>query len=129
MAEITTFKIANAVRAMREEGKVVLVEKSFSLAAGNNADTITIAELAAGERVVGAFLDVSGTLGASCTLQARASGTAITSATTAGGASVVHMDKYPPAAAAAGDKLDILIGGANVAATATVKVAFLVIRN
>jgi hypothetical protein len=129
MAEITTFKIANAVRAMREEGKVVLVEKSFSLAAGNNADTITIAELAAGERVVGAFLDVSGTLGASCTLQARASGTAITSATTAAAASVVHMDKYPPAAAAAGDKLDILIGGANVAATATVKVAFLVIRN
>jgi hypothetical protein len=129
MAEITTQKITNALRPQREEGRVILVEKSFSLSAGNNADTITIAELAEKERVIGCFLDVSGTLGASCTLQARASGTAITSATTAAAASVVHMDKYPPAAAAAGDKLDILIGGANVAATATVKVCYFVIRN
>jgi hypothetical protein len=129
MAEITTQKIANAVRAQREEGRVVLVEKSFSLAAGNNGDTITIAELGDKERVVGAFLDVSGTLGASCTLTARVGGTAVTGATTAAAASTVVMSKFPPAASAAGDKLDILIGGANVAATATVKVAFLVMRD
>jgi hypothetical protein len=129
MAEITTFKIANAVRAMREEGKVVLVEKSFSLAAGNNADTITIAELAAGERVIDFHLDVSGTLGASCTLRGRVGGTNVTAATTAGAASYVAMNVYPVAAAAAGDKIDLLIGGANVGATATVKVAALVIRN
>lgn len=129
MAEITTFKIANAVRPAREEGKVVLVEKSFSLAAGNNADTITIAELAAGERVIDFHLDVSATLGASCTLRGRVGGTAVTAATTAGAASYVSQNVYPLAAAAAGDKIDLLIGGANVSATATVKVAALVIRN
>jgi hypothetical protein len=122
MAEITTYVLSDVLVPQLEEGKITFIEKEFSLAAGNNGDTITIVDDGVSRRVVDCWLSVSGTLGASCTLTARQNGTAVTGATTAAAASTVRQTVYPQAANT-GD-LDILIGGANVAATATVKVIF-----
>jgi ethanolamine utilization microcompartment shell protein EutL len=128
MAEITTYALSDVLVPQLEEGKITFIEKEFSLAAGNNGDTITIVDDGVSRRVVDCYLSVSGTLGAACTLAARHNSTAVTGTTTAAAASVVRQSSnYPPAASTG--KLDLVIGGANVAATATVKVIFAVLTN
>jgi hypothetical protein len=122
MAEITTYELEATAVPQLEEGKITFIEKQFSLAAGSQNDTITIVGDGVSRRVVDCWLSVSGTLGASCVLTARQNGTAVTGATTAAAASTVRQTVYPQDANT-GD-LDILIGGAAVAATATVKVIF-----
>lgn len=93
---------------------------TFSSTIADNGDDVTLLTLPAGYRIVDATLRVSGTLGASCTAQLRLGTTALTAATTAGGASTVKMNAFPQDTD--GTKtVNVLIGGADVAAGATVQ--------
>ncbi|WP_145960513.1 hypothetical protein [Novosphingobium meiothermophilum] len=83
------------------------------------------------ERLVDAIVRTSATLGAGCTLQLRlnrgGSFTVLTAATTAGAASKVDASAQAgvPITLQGGDIIELLVGGANVAAAATVTVDLL----
>lgn len=97
---------------------------SFAADLADDADVIRLGPMPSGIKPVGGYLDVSGTLGAGCTIQLRLGGTAITAATTAGGASQVPVDPalHNPPTDFAREELDILVGGADFAAGADVEV-------
>lgn len=84
-------------------------------------DNITLMTVPANAVVVDATLRHDATLGASATAQLRIGTTAITSASSAGGASGV-LQNAVPAKANGTDKLNILIAGAAIAASTTLRV-------
>ena len=111
---------------------VAAIQKVLALAAdaADSGDQIEVMEfpVSTEKRLVGAQVRTSGTLGASCTLQLRVnrdgSFTTLTAATTAGGASKVTdvAQAGMPFDLEAGDIIELLVGGADISAAATVKV-------
>ncbi|SKB49763.1 hypothetical protein [Sphingopyxis flava] len=112
------------------------ISKVVSLAsdAADSGDTIEIFGFptTARGKIVDAQLRVSATLGASCTVQLRVnrggSSTAITAATTAGGASKVTgvAQASVPFEIQGGDIVELVVAGADIAAAATASVDLLI---
>ena len=112
------------------------VSKVISLAsdAANSADTIEVFGFPPDARgkIVEAYLRTSATLGASCTIQLRinrgGSRTTLTAATTAGGASKVSgvAQAGVPFEIQGGDIVELLVGGADIAAAATATIDLMV---
>ncbi|MCR5870673.1 MULTISPECIES: hypothetical protein [unclassified Sphingomonas] len=135
MANVTSYRNDTIPQLSRG---LSVISKSVTLAAdaADNADTIEIFTVPVGEnfRLFDASLKVGGTLGASCTVQLRANRggtrTVLTAATTAGGASKVTgaAQTTVPFDLASGDIIELLVGGADIAASAAVEVDLKVSR-
>ncbi len=101
--------------------------------AASNADNITVLTIGRNARLTMAFLRNSATLGASCTLKMQrnrgGTRTDLTVATTAGSASVVSGITLGPVDLLAGDIIELLVGGANIGAAASVEVDLLLQHN
>lgn len=123
MAEVTKFKIPDRARP-KHTSTATAFSVPITVASGdaNSADFISLFVPEAGSKIVGAQMIVSATLGVSATAQLRLGTTAITGATTAGGADN-ELQTVAPAAANGTDSLNILIGGANITAGATITVS------
>jgi len=127
MANITSIKKVMAAPAI-EIGEAFTFSHTFTLAAdlADDTDTIEFFELPDYYEIIDANLDVEGTLGASCTLQLQhyngTTATAITAATTAGGASAVPFNGEI-LNAASGDVIRGLVAGADFAAATTCTVS------
>lgn len=91
-----------------------------------SGDDITVFTPPSGARIVGARLRQTATLGASATAQLRQGSTALTSATSAGSANgVLQTGVLEPCSGA--ETINVLIGGANITASATIRVEGLMI--
>jgi hypothetical protein len=119
MANITLYLTPDNLRPRRHAAPT-FIRKRFALAAGNSTDVIQLGNIPAGAVVVGLAMDVSGTLGAGCVLTPRRGTTALAAASTAAAASRVSQSVTD--VSTTDEMLNILIGAANVAATATVTV-------
>jgi hypothetical protein len=86
-----------------------------------DADLIDVTTLPAGVKVVDAWLQAAGTLGAGATLLLQINGVSITGATTAAAASLVRMTKQPAISSSA-LTIRVLVAGAAIAAAARVTV-------
>lgn len=130
MATITDYALASVLTPVNEGGITTNVFRDLALTAtaADATDDITVLTLPVGVRVVDASLSVDGTLGAGCTIQLRQGTTALTAATTAGGADFEQMNVFPPAATTAATTINILVGGADIAAAAGVKVHVAYVR-
>lgn len=130
MATVDKFALAKTLTPLREGGVPTHVVQEISVVSGDasNGDDVTILTVPKGLRVVDATLATSGTLGASCTVKLRQGTNDLTSATTAGSASVVQMDKFPPDVTTDDTAINLLVGGANIAASATIKVHVAYVR-
>lgn len=130
MPTISTLALASNQSPMVEGGAETTVFRSLSLTSGiaNNADDITVMTIPAGCRLTHIEINVSATLGTSCTLQGRLGSTALTPATTAGGASFVQRNAFPPATLTSATAINLLVGGANITAAATVQVLVKYVR-
>lgn len=123
MAEITTHKVAKKDRPLAFSGSPTFFRKRFSLAAGNSGDTVSIVDIPHNYSVRNLVVTVAGTLGASCTILGARGATALTAATTAGGADrEVQSVTDTPSTSGTEDILNVTIGGAAVSATAVVTV-------
>jgi hypothetical protein len=92
----------------------------------NSGDDITVFTPPAGARIIGAKLRQTATLGASATAQLRQGSTALTSATSAGSANgVLQTGVLEPCSGS--ETINILIGGANITASATLRVELLMV--
>jgi len=90
--------------------------------AADSGDTIDCFDLPAGARILDCALSVGATLGASCTATLMLGETALTGATSAGGAHVERMTAFPPPRGDDPQTVRIAIGGADIAASAAVEV-------
>lgn len=131
MAIITTHLLASVLTPLVEVAAHIL-RRSVTFAATGiaNGDNVQLLTIGRNCRLFNSFLVTSATLGAGATLQLQRNrgGTRVnlTAATTAGGASVVNGDTIGPVDLQSGDIIEALVGGANVAASATVSVDLLV---
>jgi hypothetical protein len=132
MANIDTWRRTEKNRPQISGGGATPFNFGFSLAAGTSADVIRLMPIPRNTYVVDLVLAISGTLGAGCTLQVRRATTALTAASTAAAANYVgqtligHLD-VPSSTAE--EELNLVIAGANVAATATVTVRGKLVEN
>lgn len=123
MADITTYRTALKDRPFVHDGSSWTIYKKFTLGAGSQNDTVNLVDIPRNHVVRNATLNVSGTLGASCTLTLRRDTTSLTGATTAGSASrVAQSVTDTPSTSSTEGVLSLLIGGANVGTAATVTV-------
>lgn len=123
MAAIDTHKVAKKDRPLAFNGSPTFFRKRFSLAAGNQNDTVSIIDIPHNYSVRNAVLTVSGTLGASCTILLARGSTALTAATAATTADrEVQSVTDVPSTSGTEDVLNVTIGGANVGTAATVTV-------
>jgi hypothetical protein len=108
---------------VREKGVTTTIFWSKALTSGvaASADTVDIAYLPAGARVVHASMRVDGSLGTGATIQLRHNASAVTGATTAGGADM-EMMVSAPGAATSGTTVDVLVGTSAVTASANLEV-------
>jgi hypothetical protein len=104
------------------------VQKTLAVVNGSaaNGDTIDVMGIAPSQKVdlISAVLRTSASLGAGATVQLRAAGSAVTTATTAAAASKVdsNSDSDVPMSLNGGDLIDLLVGGAGITAGATITV-------
>jgi hypothetical protein len=95
----------------------------ISATLADNADFITIVDVPVGYMVTGLIWNISATLGASATLQARVGTTAISGASTQGGADTEVQTAYvAPSTSEA--TLNFLVGGADISGAATLTLGF-----
>ena len=99
-------------------------KRAFASGDANSADDITCFDLPAYYQPVAGSLHVDATLGSSCTIQLRVGSTAITAATSAGGADTEILSALP-APSASEQAVNLLVGGANITAGANVTVTLL----
>jgi hypothetical protein len=131
MAIITSLAKAATTRPVLDVGPYGLKD-SFALTAtiSDNADVIELFSFPRAGTVYTANLAISATLGASATMKlVVGDGTTnvdLTTATTAGGASKVNGTTVGPISFAAGAKVYLLNGGADVSAAATATTHLLV---
>lgn len=86
-------------------------------------DSIKVIDVPAGQVVTGLIWNISATLGASCTLQARVGTSAISAASSAGSADTEVQTAYvAPSTSEA--PLNFLVGGAAITEPATLTVGF-----
>jgi hypothetical protein len=123
MAEVTSLAIPAAETPRYADDRLTPVLWSQALTSGMaaSADTVTVATLPANARVVFATLRVDGSLGTGATIQLRQNASALTGATTAGGADQeILASVVGPATSAT--KIDLLVGTSAVTASANVQV-------
>ena len=94
----------------------------------DNGESVLVFNLPAGHIFVVDGFGHSATLGASCTAQLRVGTTAITAATTAGGASSVGANGAAHAMSSSSQEVNILIGGADTSGAATIHVQGWLVR-
>lgn len=130
MADVTTYLKTKALNRLAEV-YAFLQTYAFAIlsAAASNGDRIRLIQITRNMRVTTAWLTVSGTLGALCTLQLQRDRagvyTNMTVATTAAAAGSVNNSTIGPIDLDVDDYVVVLVGGANVAAAATVTVDLL----
>jgi len=133
MADHTTYLSEAKLQRQNDVGlyainKRVALANSTGATGGSQNDTQQLIPISRAGRIYAGGVQHDGTLGASCTLTLRrnrgGTRTAMTAATTAGGAGQALLTK--PIDVAADDVIEILIGGANVGAAATVDVDLLI---
>ena len=124
MATISTFKIPDGEvpDGVGSQGTHVQFIIPGTATTADNGDDISVLDLPPGAMFYPSSFSVSGTLGASCTAQLRIGTTAITAATTAGGASAVGPNGAYVATSTSELNLNILIGGADIAAAANFRI-------
>ena len=124
MATISTFKTADHLVPSASNPAGVHIHRVIAGTAttADNGDNIEVLDIPAGSMFYLEDFSVSGTLGASCTAQLRIGTTAITAATTAGGASAVGSNNAYVATSTSEQSLNILIGGADIAAAANFRI-------
>jgi hypothetical protein len=127
MATVSKHLLASTLTPIVDVSTYHLTRK-VALASGDasNGDNIQLATILRGGRLFTSHLRTSGTLGAGATLklQRNRGGTRVdlTGATTAGGASYVNGSAIGPLDVQAGDIIEALVGGANIAAAADIEV-------
>ena len=123
MATITKFAtpVLQTPRNPTERDTVIALTIPVVSGDANNGDDITILTPPAGARLHGFTFGHSATLGAAATAQLRQGTTAITAATTAGGASR-GLQTVVAAPADGAQTLNVLIGGANITASANIEI-------
>ncbi|MGE0716283.1 MAG: hypothetical protein AB7P02_12650 [Alphaproteobacteria bacterium] len=126
MSDVTTGKMTDTLVPSPGAREVVAIQHSIAVASGyaSSGDDVIFFKAPCAMRIVGGGLNHAGTLGASATAQLKAGSTAITAASTAGGASTVLMNVFP-VDVAKGDPIQARIAGANITASTTVKVFIL----
>ncbi|MBB4266304.1 hypothetical protein [Roseospira visakhapatnamensis] len=123
MAVVTTYRAYETTLPLVVGGvSTVFWDQSLPADTAAGGDSIACFDLPAGARVTAGSLCVEGTLGPSCTATLMLGDTALTGATTAGGADTARMTAHPPAAASAARTVRIAIGGADMATPADVRV-------
>jgi hypothetical protein len=134
MAEVTTFQTVKSLVPHSECRVPADISYDMDVASGDasNGDTIVVFEAPADGKIVDAALATDGTLGASCTVRLRTNDgttqTNLTAATSAGGASAVRMTGFP-VNVSGGDKIELLVGGANIGASAKISVHTMFVRD
>lgn len=123
MPEVTSLAIPSAETPRYADDRLTPIVWSQALTSGvaASADTITIATLPPGARVVFATLRVDASLGAGATIQLRHNTSALTAATTAAGADQEIMASVVAPATSA-TKVDLLVGTSAITASANVQV-------
>lgn len=133
MATVTSLQ-SNSTPSYNSAAGSIQKVLAFTNAIAASGDQVNVLQVPPGakKRLFAAALRVSATLGAGCTLQLRVnrSGvfTVLTAATTAGAAGKVTdvAQTTVPFDLEGGDIVELLVGGANVAAAATVTVDLLI---
>lgn len=131
MGNISTYLEKDHLRSVasdRPQGFHIVA--SLASDAADNGDDISLMNIPAGMVPMGVIYNISATLGASCTSQLRVGTTAITAATTAGGADTEQQNAYV-APSTSVTTLNLLIGGADItgAAVATVQGMLVPVRS
>ena len=127
MARVTTFLLASTLTPILDTGVYNVRRDSAFPAAGGPAsgDYCPLFTVPRNGRIIDADIAQSATLGAGCTVKlalyrAGASVRDLTVATAAGAAAYANANTLGPIDALAGDEVVVVVGGANVAAAATV---------
>ena len=123
MAEVTSFAVGSRALPQWQEPVWYTVNFSAALTSGvaAAADTIRVCHLPANARILAATMRVDGSLGTGATIQLRHNATALTAATTAGGADQEVLASVV-APAKSTTVVDLLVGTSNVTASANVQV-------
>lgn len=128
MARISTLALAATLTPALDTGIYNLpLKAALTNGVAANGDQITLATIQRPGRTQGCKLNVPATLGAGATVQvivtrAGAQIATLTPASTAAAASVVSGASVANVNLQAGDLIELLVGGANIAAAATVEV-------
>lgn len=130
MADVKTYLLASTLTPMIDVGAYMVTQKlTIASGAANNADSIQLLTIQRAARLGSSHLRTLATLGASATvkLQRNRAGVRVdlTTATTAGGASLVNSSTIGPVDLQAGDVIELLVGGANITGAAGVEVDLL----
>jgi hypothetical protein len=127
MARVTTFLLAATLTPALDTGVYNVRRDAAMPASGGpaNADYCPLFAIQRAGRIIDADIAQSATLGASCTVKlalyrAGASVRDLTVATAGGGAGYANANTLGPIDVQAGDEVVVVVGGANVAAAATV---------
>lgn len=123
MADVNTGKLADKLVPSPGGRELIGIKHTIAVASGYAAsgDDIIFFRAPCAMRIVDVAFNQSASLGASATAQLKAGATAITAATTAGGADLERMSVFP-VDVAAGDPIQVRIAGANITASATLSV-------
>lgn len=126
MAAVTSLAIASTSTPQNAQVRDTTVIWSGALTSGMaaNADTIEVCYLPANARILAATLRVDGSLGTGATLTLRQNATALTAATTAGGADQEVLASVV-APATSQTIVDLLVGTSAVTASANAQVTLL----
>lgn len=122
MATISTYTIPAYLTPDRVAANTTIYWEITTPTSGiASADLIDVTTLPAGVKVVDAWVQAAGTLGASCTLALQINGVSITGATTAAAASLARMTAQPAISASA-LPIRLIVAGAGITAAARVTV-------
>jgi hypothetical protein len=123
MATVTTYLRAARETTNRHAAVTHVLHRFTAPSSGiANGDVINLLKLPAGKRVLHAYLNVGGTLGAGATIQLRVGTTAITAASTATAAGHLVMNAKAPVVSASESDINLLVGGADISAAAAIEV-------
>jgi hypothetical protein len=127
MARVSTYLLASTLQPILDVGLYNLNRAAAFPASGgpSNGDYVPLMTIPRAGRIVDADIAQSATLGASCTVKlalyrSGASVRDLTVATAGGGAGYANANTLGPIDVLAGDEIVVVVGGANVAAAATV---------
>lgn len=126
MAAVTSLAIASTSTPLNAQVRDTVVIWSGALTSGiaASADTVDVAYLPANARILAATLRVDGSLGTGATITLRQNATALTAATTAGGADQEVLASVV-APATSQTTVDLLVGTSAVTASANAQVTLL----
>lgn len=126
MAAVTSLAIASTSTPQNAQVRDTVVIWSGALTSGiaASADTVDVGYLPASARILAATLRVDGSLGTGATLTLRQNATALTAATTAGGADQKVLASVV-APATSQTTVDLLVGTSAVTASANAQVTLL----